>query len=132
MQTAVQINILYGGPCLQMGNPMTPQIAVGVSSVLTSDRGQFSTLANVTILPVTTSYVVKRWKKETGNLQIPRHWTSRRNRIENGFWFAPGSKSSPPRCWLTPNMAKARAFAPMELIRKRSGALLLTLCMLKP
>ena len=31
------------------------------------------------------------------------------------------------------NMAKARAFAPMELIWKtRSGALLLTLCMLKP
>jgi hypothetical protein len=48
---------------LQMGNPMTPQIAVGVFSVLTSDCGQFSTLANVTILPVTTSYVGKRWKK---------------------------------------------------------------------
>ena len=43
MQTAVQINILYGGPCLQIGNPMTPQIAVGVFSVLTSDRGKFNT-----------------------------------------------------------------------------------------
>ena len=82
MQTAVQINILYGGRCLQMGNPMTPQIAVGAFSVLTSDCGQFSILANVKTVGY---YKLRRKKMEKGDRRkSPNPKTLKRYREETG------------------------------------------------